>query len=149
MIDKASITAAWAYLRNHNHVLPDEVLDFIKKASMEKLASLEAEKNRDRPLLTKEALAEYLNDLTASLIPFASNQNGQVIPDRLAPLLRFVVQEKIKTAMHQKVSFLDALRIVQVQNVEGERIDERVIEAQRIWFDDHLTRLNRLYEVIE
>ncbi len=58
MINKESIRKAYLFLRENNHDIPSEVLDFMLKASTEKLEKLEFDRNCeeafDQPIISPE-----------------------------------------------------------------------------------------------
>ena len=53
MITKDKIMEAYLFLRKNNHSIPDEVLDFIKESSLEKLEELQRHEDEMRGIVCR------------------------------------------------------------------------------------------------
>lgn len=59
MVTRKDILNAWVFLRIRNHSIPDEVLDFIKNAALEKLEPI----NKDYQAGLKDGIAITIKNL--------------------------------------------------------------------------------------
>jgi len=60
MIRRKDILDAWAFLRRHNHSLPDEVLDFIKESSLKALEHPHPVQSEVMQIFTKPELDQRI-----------------------------------------------------------------------------------------